>query len=108
MFSLNPLPAALKLEMPSEAFLHASLISIYKPYKSKQRGWILKSYAKIQQIIKFCKFFCTKSTFFYKKNAKKFGHVRRCNFGLRLLRIPPKLRSHCRANTKYLAKNIKI
>ena len=30
MFSLNPLPAALKLEMPSEAFLHASLISIYK------------------------------------------------------------------------------
>jgi len=70
MFSLNPLPAALKLEMPSEAFLHASLISIYKPYKSKQRGWILKSYAKIQQIIKFCKFFCTKSTFFYKKMQK--------------------------------------
>ena len=38
------------------------------------------------------------------REPKKEEKFKSCNFGLRLLRIPPKLRSHYRANTKYLAK----
>lgn len=39
-----------------------------------------------------------------RKMEKKF---KSSNFGLRLLRIPPKLHSHYRANTKYFAQKQK-
>ena len=77
MFSLNPLPAALKLEMPSEAFLHISLISLYtSSINRSKKGEVLKLFAKVILFLQISKFRRRKDSIL-QKNPQKFAHVKK-------------------------------